>query len=78
MTDTPELVRAQAILAAGVDQVEHVDADNAARLGSGGALSIASTLHAMLSHGLSQYAAAFDLPYGGSTPGQPAQPTGGE
>lgn len=77
-TPAPELARAQAIVAAGVNLLDLIAQDTAARQGAGGAVSIASTLEAMVTHSLAQYAAAFGLAYGGPTTPQPAQPTGGE
>lgn len=77
-TPSAELLRAQAILAAGLSFIELIEADNVARQGIGGPLRATATLHSMATHGLSDYAAAFNLPYGGATDGQPAQPTGGE
>lgn len=77
-TPSAEVLRAQAILAAGIAFIELIEADNAARQGIGGPLRATAALHSMATHGLSDYAAAFNLPYGGTTYGQPAQPTGGE
>lgn len=77
-TPSPEHLRAEAIVDAGVTLLALIDEDNLARQGVGGPLRSTAALHSLLTHGLSEFAAAFGLPWGGPTQPDQAQPTGGE